>query len=329
MNSFLYFKFFSVFFLWKVCVYNGNYDPFLETVSFIKVQENLDKKFMVSPLDSNSGIILDVGSGSNDNAVLSVFGDSLSTNFSGIGLTDDEEKEMNRVFKNDCNADVFSYLIVVLSELLVTLKEYECRLKLLEKTFRACRNYGTLMRRIRKCNEVEESYRHNRRGGRDTSVQIKKFTGKASACVNAISKGLWLGGKYTDVSNEVSGVNCTEQELFDETCKLTNYKVQHKVVVAAFISASVASSKCKEKKRCRRPNRRCKCTFFAIDQIENLIVEIEGKIAEKSAFVRGCTKYLKDTNGSINNRGIQVPPQEIDEGLKEITQVSRLLTDVY
>ncbi|KAL3128982.1 hypothetical protein CHM_3g1690 [Cryptosporidium hominis] len=330
MCSFLYFILLSVFFVWVVSNYSEEYGLSSEIISFIKIKEGPEKEFLVTPLGANSAIIVDAGSGSNDNAVLSVFGDAFSTKFDGIMLSDEEKNEMNRIFSNDCNADVMSYLISVLSTLFVSLKRYECELKLLEKSFKACRGHGSLMRRIRKCKEVEERYRQSRRSGRETLNQIKKFGEKTIQCATAISKGLWLAGKHTNVENENSTVQCTEQQLLNEQCRLTTYKVFYSVLLSALISVSVSSSKCKEKRKCRKVSSKCKCIFSTADQIENLINEFEEKITEKTAFIRSCTRYLTiDTNGTVNNSVVRAPSESIDEGLKEITQVSQLLTGTF
>ncbi|XP_665062.1 hypothetical protein [Cryptosporidium hominis TU502] len=75
---------------------------------------------------------------------------------------------------------------------------------------------------------------------------------------------------------------------------------------------------------------KCKCIFSTADQIENLINEFEEKITEKTAFIRSCTRYLTiDTNGTVNNSVVRAPSENIDEGLKEIMQVSQLLTGTF
>ncbi|EAK89126.1 hypothetical protein [Cryptosporidium parvum Iowa II] len=329
MCSFLYFILLSVFFVWDASNYSEEYGFSSEIISFIKIKEEHEKEFLVTPLGANSAIIVDAGSGSNDNAVLTVFGDAFSTQFDEIGLSDEEKNEMSRIFSNDCNADVMSYLISVLSTLFVSLKQYECELKLLEKSYRACRGYGGLMRRIKRCNEVEEKYRQNRRGGRETLSQIKKFGEKTIQCATAISRGLWLAGKHTNVENVDSTVECTEQQLLNEQCSLTTYKVFYSVLLSALISVSVSSSKCKEKRKCRKVSRKCKCIFSTADQIEELINELEKKITDKNAFIRSCTKHLINTSGSVNTNQVRAPSEEIDGGLKEITQVSQLLTGTF
>ncbi|POM82543.1 hypothetical protein CmeUKMEL1_02920 [Cryptosporidium meleagridis] len=326
MASFLYFLLLSVFFVWDVSNYGEDYGLSSEIISFIKIKENTEKEFLVSSIGTNSVIIVDAGSGSRDSAVLSVFGDALSTQFDEIQLSEEEKNELNRIFRNDCNADIFSYLILVLSKLFISFKEYECKLRSLEKSYESCRGHGTLMRRIRKCKEVEETYRIYRRGWRDTSIQARKFGKKAIECVQGISKGLWLAGKHTDVENEGSTVQCTEQELLNERCKLTIYKVFNSALLTALISASISASKCKEK-RCRKMSSKCKCIILTVEQLEENIDGFEKRITEKNTFIRSCTKYLMDTSGSISTAVVRAPSEETNKDLKEVMELSKFLVD--
>ncbi|OII70831.1 uncharacterized protein cubi_00976 [Cryptosporidium ubiquitum] len=327
MNLISFFLIFSVILVNDSYIYSKRHGQDFKAISFLKVKEE-GGGFGVSKLGSDSKIIVDKGIGKNDKSVIGIFGDTFSTQFNGIGLSTKLEKEMNEIFSVECNADVFSFLINLLGKLFVHIKEIECELKILENAYKRCKGYGNIMRRIRKCVQIEEAYKGKRKVGRDSLNRLKIFGEKVSECVAGITKGLWIVGKHVEVSDEINENECNEQKLFEEAYTLTNYKVYHQVTVTAHSLFSVSLSKCKEK-RCRKFNKKCRCILSTADQIEDLISYFEKVIIEKSSFISGCTKYLKNVHGSISKNLMQVPTSPSKKGLEEITQVSPLLTELY
>lgn len=327
MNLILLCLVFSVIFVKDNYISSEKYSLLLNTFSLIKVKEEVDGGFWVSKLGSNSKIIVDKGIGDNDKLVSSVFGDVFSIQFTGMGLSSEQEEEMNKIFVNECNADVFSFLIDVLSKLLVDTKKRECELKALESSYKRCRSYGSLMRRIRKCVRVEEKYRNARSHARDSLGRIISFGSKVSECVAEISKGMWIVGKHVEVSDETNENECTEKKLFDESSLLIIYKIYYQVLMVALGILSSSLSECKD--RCRRLSKKYRCLLSTIEEIEDLISSYEKVIVEKNTFISGCTKYLKNTSGSISRNVMQAPVSLSKEGLEGITKTIRKLLMSY
>ncbi|KAJ1614216.1 hypothetical protein OIY81_595 [Cryptosporidium canis] len=268
--------------------------------------------FISSPLGAHSSIVLERNPDSNDPAVTRVFGTSLATQFSDKGLTNEEESELNKVFRTECAPEVFSFLLVVLGEFALAFKEFTCRLKEMESDYNRCRNTRGVMRRLRNCDEIEREYSTVGRKSREARYQMKLYSGKLSTCISSISKGLLLAGKYPAFSDETTPNGCTEQNLFEHSVKLTTLKFYYELLILLLTKMNESASKCKRRRRCGRLSKWCRCMLSAHDNIETQTVTIQESIQDENEFLSGCTKFLLNTNGGINSRELQDPNVSLD-----------------
>ncbi|KAJ1609174.1 hypothetical protein OJ253_1658 [Cryptosporidium canis] len=268
--------------------------------------------FISSPLGAYSSIILDKNPDSDDPAVTRVFGTTLTTQFSDKGLTNEEERELNKVFNTECAPEVFSFLLIVLGEFALTLKELTCTLKKLERSYNRCTHTRGLMRRLRNCDEVEREHSTVSKRHRESKYNMKLYSGKLLSCINRVSKGLLLVGIYPSPSDETTPNECTEQNLLDSSAKLTTLKFYNELLILLLTKINESASKCKQRRRHGRFSKWCRCMLSAHENVKTQMASIQESMQIEGEFLSGCTKFLLNTNGGINSREFQDPNVELD-----------------
>lgn len=265
---------------------------------------------VISSLSDGSRIVLYKSENPIHPAVEQIFGSSLDIDLDNVGLTEEEKAEIQKVFGNDCSPEIIGYLITVSVNLISSIKENNCEIKLLENKYNSCKHHSALLRRVKNCKSIEARYNSLKRKGRQELRLLKIYDKKTTECVSAISKGLIMMGKFSDSSQDGER-QCTVQELFEFSCRETNLKIYSYIASAVLEKFSKAYANCKETRRCMRISKQCRCTLHTMDQLETAVNVINVQLIGAHASKVACIKYILSSNGGVDHSGITHFPNEL------------------